>query len=87
MQACTQLLRGIFINYCLIKNPLRQRGMVQLNRNSDYVSGKNTQCIKITETMHQSTKTDAALSCIYLFPVEYEIDKRKYLLFIFGHLY
>jgi hypothetical protein len=39
------------------------------------------QCIKYMQSMHQCTRTDIALSCIGILPIEFEIDKRKLLLF------
>jgi hypothetical protein len=39
------------------------------------------QCLKFMQSMPQSTRTDVALSCIGIFPVENEIDKRKLLFF------
>lgn len=44
----------------------------------------HTQCIKYMQQMHQCTRTDVALSCLGLLPIECEIDKRK--LIFFGQL-
>jgi hypothetical protein len=39
------------------------------------------QCIKYMQSMPKSTRTDIAWSCIGLYPIKYEIDKRKLLFF------
>jgi hypothetical protein len=39
------------------------------------------QCVKNMQSMHQSTRTDVALSSMGILPIEFEIDKRKLLLF------